>query len=211
LIFLLPLSDASHKHSFRNSINVDFPSFFPQIFMSRKPLNQLKLQSFISEFLRESTGKGNIYLSGGACAVIYGWRSSTIDIDLKADPEPDSFYRILQDLKNRLEVNLEIASPDLFVPALPGWQTRSIWIAGSKEVNFYHYDFYSQALAKLSRGHPRDLIDVDGMIRSQLMTRPRLFELFQDAIPLLERYPALDQETLIRTVTRFCSTDESCS
>ena len=179
--------------------------------MSRKPLDQMKLQSFISEFLRESKGKGNIYLTGGACAVMYGWRSSTIDIDLKADPEPDSFYRILQELKNRLEVNLEIASPDLFVPAIPGWQTRSIWITGLKEVNFYHFDFYSQALAKLARGHPRDLIDVDGMIRSQLITRSRLSELFQDAIPLLERYPALEQETLIQTVNLFCNVDENQS
>jgi hypothetical protein len=176
--------------------------------MSKVPLDQSKLKSFIEEFLRESKGVGSIYLTGGACAVMYGWRSSTIDIDMKADPEPDGFYKTLQNLKNRLEVNLELASPDQFVPALPGWQTRSIWIAGIKNVNFYHFDFFSQALAKISRGHPRDLIDVNGMIQSQLITRARLRELFQEVVPQLEKYPALDQEALIDKVNTFCNSDE---
>jgi hypothetical protein len=103
---------------------------------------------------------------------------------------------------------LELASPDLFVPALSGWKNRSVWIAGYKAVNIYHFDFYSQAFAKISRGHPRDLVDVNGMLQARLIARDRLWDLFQEAIPLLERYPALEQNALMQSMREFCHADE---
>ena len=65
-----------------------------------------------------------------------------------------------QILKDRLDVNIELASPDDFIPALPGWQERSTFIAQVGKVTFLHYDFYAQALAKIERGHDFDLSDV---------------------------------------------------
>ena len=82
---------------------------------------------------------------GGATAVLRGWRDSTIDIDLKAIPDTDELLRRLSALKERLEVNVELASPDDFIPALPGWQERSRFIQQEGKLTFLHYDFYAQA------------------------------------------------------------------
>jgi hypothetical protein len=41
-----------------------------------------------------------------------------------------------------------------------------------------------------------------------VITRARLRELFQEVVPQLEKYPALDQEALIDKVNTFCNSDE---
>ncbi|MEO5589276.1 MAG: hypothetical protein ABIS03_06800 [Gemmatimonadaceae bacterium] len=45
------------------------------------------------------------------------WRDSTIDIDLKMVPERDALFRALPELKERLEMNIELAAPDRGIPA----------------------------------------------------------------------------------------------
>jgi hypothetical protein len=101
------------------------------------------------------TGKTNarIYFVGGVSAVLLGWRESTIDIDLKLIPEASEILKALTDLKERLQINVELASPDDFIPAVPGWEERSGFIAREGSIDFFHYDFYAQALAKIERGH----------------------------------------------------------
>ena len=47
-------------------------------------------------------------------------RDATIDVDLKLDPEPRGIFDAIVCAKNALEVNLELASPDDFMPALSG-------------------------------------------------------------------------------------------
>ncbi len=64
-------------------------------------------------------GPGTVYLNGGATALIFGWREKTIDIDIKADPEPQGFFEAIAELKETLDTNVELASPDLFIPELP--------------------------------------------------------------------------------------------
>lgn len=48
------------------------------------------------------------------------WRDSTIDIDVKMVPEQDSLFRALPALKEKLEMNIELAAPDQFIPAMDG-------------------------------------------------------------------------------------------
>jgi hypothetical protein len=61
--------------------------------------------------------------------------------------------------------------------------------------DFHHYDFYSQCLAKIERGHRKDLVDVDSMLGGLVEPR-RLAALFEQIEPDLYRYPAIDAATL---------------
>ena len=54
--------------------------------------------------------------------------------------------------KGRLNINVEFASPDDFIPELPGWQERSRFIVREHSLDYFHYDFYAQCLAKIERG-----------------------------------------------------------
>ena len=44
-----------------------------------------------------------LYLTGGATAVMEGWRASTIDVELRLEPESDDLLRRLAALKNQLD------------------------------------------------------------------------------------------------------------
>lgn len=133
-----------------------------------------------------------VYLTGGASAVLLGWRESTIDIDLTFVPEGDDVFRAIARLKDELGINVELASPAHFIPAVPGWETRSTFIAQEGRVAFYHYDFYSQALAKIERGHAQDGVDVAAMLTRGLIEPERLLDLFELIFPELYRYPTID-------------------
>jgi len=135
-------------------------------------------------------------LPAGGTAVLFGWRATTIDLDLKADPEPSGFFEAIAELKETVDLNIELASPDDFIPALPDWRERSIFIARHRELDFYHYDLYAQALAKIERGHQRDLADVRAMFGLGLIKGERLLELFVAIEPELIRYPAIEPRAL---------------
>ena len=65
---------------------------------------------------REATADVNVFLVGGTSAVLLGWRDSTMDVDLAVRPENDAMLRAIPHLKERLHLNVEFASPDLFIP-----------------------------------------------------------------------------------------------
>jgi hypothetical protein len=171
----------------------------------RHPTDIQKLEAFMAALGRHVSGAGRVYLTGGSCALLYAWRATTLDIDLKAAPEPDGFFEAIAALKEQLNVNVELAAPDQFIPAVPGWEDRSIFIARHGRVDFYHYDFYSQALAKLERGHERDGKDVAGMLVAGLITTRRLMEFYEAIEPKLLRYPAIKPREFRRKVTEFCT------
>ena len=151
----------------------------------------------------EAREPGRVYLTGGASAVLHGWRESTLDIDISIIPDSDRILRAIPDVKERLRVNVELASPADFVPPLPGWQERSPFIALEGPISFHHYDFYTQALSKLERAHRKDLLDVDAMIRDDLVDPRRLLSLFEEVEPLLYRYPAVHAPSLRAAIERI--------
>ena len=130
----------------------------------------------------------------------------TVDVDMKADPEPSGYFESIATLKNELSLNIELASPSDFIPELPDWRDRSLFIARHGQIDFYHYDPYSQALSKLERGHTRDLADVEAMLRDGLIEKDRLLALFALIEPALIRYPALDPQSFRDVVETFCHT-----
>ena len=152
-----------------------------------------------------ATAPAKIYLTGGATAVLFGWRETTIDVDLKIIPESDDIYRALPALKEELRLNVELASPDLFIPALPGWESRSLFISREGKVDWFHYDPYGQALAKIERGHERDRGDVGEFIRQGLVNPPELRKLFAQVTPDLIRYPAIDSKAFAQKVEQALS------
>jgi len=173
----------------------------------RPPVDIARLNNFMSAMGRKTKGPGRIYLTGGATALLHGWRPMTVDVDMKADPEPSGYFESIATLKNELSLNIELASPSDFIPELPNWRERSLFIARHGQIDFYHYDPFSQALSKLERGHSRDLADVDAMLRDGLIEKKLLLKLFDQIEPMLIRYPALDPQSFRDVVESFCNTE----
>ncbi len=138
----------------------------------------------------------DVYFTGGASAVLMEWRETTIDLDIKVVSDSDELLRCLPEVKESLKCNIELAAPDDFVPALPGWLDRRVFVERAGTVSFFHYDFYSQALSKVERGHGQDLLDVNSMIAAGLVLPGRLLELFTSVEGQLYRYPAVDPKSL---------------
>ncbi len=157
----------------------------------------------MEEMGRRSRGPGQVYLTGGATAVLFGWRDTTVDVDCKLDPEPAGAFEAIAQLKDELDINIELASPDQFIPAVTGWQERSIPIATFGAVQFAHYDPIGQALAKIERGHTRDLLDVRAMLERRLITTDSLFEGFEAIRAALLRYPSLDEKIFETKLRQF--------
>jgi hypothetical protein len=146
-----------------------------------------------------------VYLTGGVTAVLFGWRSATVDVDIKLIPESDEILRALPAIKEKLRVNVELAAPDQFIPALPGWQERSVFVRQERRVAFFHYDPYAQALSKIERGHLKDLLDVRSMLERGLIEKAELVRLFGGIEPQLYRYPAIDPPSFRKAVEGFTS------
>ncbi|HXW52932.1 MAG TPA: DUF6036 family nucleotidyltransferase [Myxococcota bacterium] len=166
----------------------------------RKEIKVAFVKQIFKELAERAKGPGCIYVTGGITAVLFGFRKSTVDIDLKLLPEPPGIFDAIRDVKDLLNINIELASPDDFIPALPGWRERSKYIATYNEVEFFHYDFYGQALSKIERNHVRDLADVDAMLKHGLVEKRELQRLFLEIEPLLIRYPAIDPPTFKKRV-----------
>ncbi|MGJ8723003.1 MAG: DUF6036 family nucleotidyltransferase [Roseibacillus sp.] len=162
----------------------------------REPLNKIRLLELMSALGQKLNSPGRIYVTGGATALLHGWREMTIDLDLKAEPEPPRFYEVIAELKNSLQANLELASPDQFLPPLPGWESRSLYHDQFGKTDFYHYDPYGQVLSKIERNHTRDQHDVQCFLRDGLVELGRLKELFLEVKSDCIRYPAIDAEDL---------------
>ncbi|HEY3783027.1 MAG TPA: DUF6036 family nucleotidyltransferase [Fimbriimonadaceae bacterium] len=169
----------------------------------RSPVDSTKIIAFMEEVGRLATGPGRIYLVGGSTVALLGIRAQTVDIDLKLEPEPKGIFEAIAKIKNTLDINVELASPDDFIPAIPGWQERSQFIGRYGQVDFFHYDFYGQALAKISRGHGRDLSDVKELVAGGMIKAEMLPTYFEQIKPDLIRYPAIDGKKFERNLTAF--------
>lgn len=141
-----------------------------------------------------------LYFTGGATAVLIGWRPTTIDVDIRIHPEREGLLRAIPRLKEQLQINVELACPADFIPELPGWEERSLHIGKEGDLTFYHYDFYAQALAKIERGHRQDLEDVRSMIDRGLVDPKTVRRFFDEIEPLLYRYPAIHPPSFRKAV-----------
>jgi hypothetical protein len=164
-----------------------------------------KVLEFLQRLGREGRSSARVYLTGGSTAVLLGWRETTLDIDLRIDPELDELFRAIPQLKEKLNINVELASPSDFIPEVPGWRERSIYIDSFGSVSYYHYDPYSQALSKIERGHEKDLLDIESMRSNGLVEKNRLLKLFEMIRPNLYKYPAINEHTFVTSVEKIAA------
>ncbi|TMC67727.1 MAG: hypothetical protein E6J13_16045 [Chloroflexi bacterium] len=168
----------------------------------RELANAERIARFMRALGRSADAEGACYLTGGATAVLIGWRRSTIDVDIRLAPDTDQLLRAIQRLKEELHINVELASPDDFIPVPIGWEDRSLFVVLEGRLSFYHFDPYSQALSKLERGHDQDLGDVLAMVDRGLVDPTRAVAYFEQIEPELFRYPAIDPGAFRRRVEK---------
>ena len=149
----------------------------------RRPLDPARLRAVLDALGRACRGPGTACLTGGATALLEGWRSATVDLDLKLDPEPEGVFAAITSIKEQIEVNVELASPDQFLPELADWRERSPLVGRFGVLEVRHYDLRAQSLAKLARGFDRDVADVRAM---------------------LERYPRISERDLEQRLAQLC-------
>ncbi len=159
-----------------------------------------RIHRFMSALSAQATREARLYFTGGATAVLLGWRDSTIDVDILLIPDDDRLLRALPKIKEENEINVELACPAHFIPELPGWEERSLFITREGKLTFFHYDLYAQSLAKIERGHAQDVSDVQEMLRRGHVHPTRLQRLFEEIAPQLYRYPAIDPGAFRRAV-----------
>lgn len=171
----------------------------------RQKVDRPRLEQFLHALAAESDERVSVYLTGGASAVLLGWRQSTIDIDLRIIPDNDKMLRAIPALKEQLDINVELASPADFIPEAPGWEARCEFIMRDRTTSFFHYDFYAQALSKIERFHERDILDVKEMLARKLIDPDRLKDIFEEIVPLLYRFPAISPEAFRRNLNSILS------
>ena len=162
-----------------------------------------RIRRFMRALGAAAPREGDCYLTGGATAVLFGWRAATIAVDVRLEPDQDEVLRALPALKEQLALNVELASPADFIPLPRGWHERSLFAGREGRLTFRHFDPYSQALAKLERGHAHDLADARAMVEAGLIEPERLRVTFREIEPELYRFPAIDPVDFGRSVEEF--------
>jgi hypothetical protein len=166
----------------------------------RESADPERIERLARELGRAVPPETKMYLTGGATAVLEGWRRSTVDVDVLFEPDSDAALRQIAELKERLQVNIELTSPLDFLPPLAGWRDRSRFRFRAGNLEVFDFDPYSQVLAKLERGFELDLRDVSEMVRAGHVEPVRLLDLFEEIEPELFRFPAVDPTRLRRAV-----------
>jgi hypothetical protein len=167
----------------------------------RPLVDEQRLRALARELGRAARRPVRIYLTGGSTAVVEGWRETTVAVDIRFEPESDELLRELPALKERLDINIELASSPDFIPELPGWRERSPLVFREGRIAVHHrFDLYSQALAKIERGFEQDLADVRSMLANELVEPSRMRTLYDAIEPDLYRYPAIDPPAFRRAL-----------
>jgi hypothetical protein len=71
----------------------------------RKPVTVERLHQFMEKLARSVKRPGKIYFTGGATALLLGFRQQTIDVEVNFDPEPPGAFEAIAVIKNELALN----------------------------------------------------------------------------------------------------------
>ena len=172
--------------------------------MTRKIITKEVLQSFMKSVGRIIQKRATFYLTGGATAILYNFREGTIDIDIAGDM--NELFSSIPKLKERLQMNIEMAKPTDFVPSLPGEMGRHVTIGTFGKTTFMHFDPYAQAFSKIVRGHKTDIADVKALATAGLVDIKKLCEMVKQ-LPNSDfaRYPRLHRPAVEIAIASFAS------
>jgi hypothetical protein len=170
----------------------------------RAEMTRERMIALMHELAQTAPRRGayQVYFVGGGTAVFLDWRPSSIDVDIFS--EQDTVFRDIQGIKERLNINVEFARPEDFVPPLEGSADRHMFIDTIGAITFFHYDPYAQLLSKIVRGFERDMDDARKFVSSG-MVDPARFQALVVAIPdsAYARYPQLSRRAVESAVTAF--------
>jgi hypothetical protein len=156
----------------------------------RAPADEPRVKQLLTALAAEVREPVRVYLVGGATAVLHGWRPATVDVDFVFEPDRDAMYRAIASAKDRLDINVELASPAHFLPEVPGWREHSEFVGQFGSLAVFHYDLRAQVLAKIERDHERDRLDVEALLKR--VSRDEVWRAFEAIRPGLVRFPAVD-------------------
>ncbi len=175
--------------------------------MNTQSIDTTQMELFLRRLGECYRRPGQVYLVGGSSLILVGGKESTLDIDLQFTVDPadhGDFIRCLRQVSRELNLAVEQASPEQFIPLPAGYQERSQFIGRYAALDVCHFDFYSLALSKLYRGNQKDYTDVLAMVRRQIISFARLEGYYQEILPRLETFSAHAQpEAFIRKFNRF--------
>jgi hypothetical protein len=166
----------------------------------RPPIDRLRVHYFLVKLGTLFHHPARLYLVGGTTLVYEGLREQSLDIDIHFEMDPaheGEFARVIQHLKEDLQLNIEQASPGDFIPLPPGWKERAKFVGRFGQVDVFHFDLYSTALSKIERGREGDYQDVVSMLRAGQIEMIELRDAFDKILPRVEA------ESLKRNPERF--------
>jgi hypothetical protein len=148
----------------------------------RQRVGRQEVEQFLIQVGR-TRQPGRLYLTGGAALVHRGIRpGQTLDIDIQVTVDPANLTAQIAQLKHKLNINIEFASPGDFIPLPSQWEARSQFIKRYDQVDVFYFDWYSIALSKMQRANQQDVVDVQLLVRQKFVDVTELDQLYQDVL-----------------------------
>ncbi len=155
----------------------------------RRQVGRQEIEQFLIQVGR-TRKPGRLYLTGGAALVHRGLRpGQTLDIDIQITIDPANLTAQIAQLKQRMNINVEFASPGDFIPLPTQWEARSEFIKRYEQVDAFYFDWYSIALSKMQRANRQDVVDVQLLVRQGCVEVRELDLLYQDVLNKIGRHP----------------------
>lgn len=174
----------------------------------RQDVGKQEIEQFLIQVGRTRLS-GRLYITGGAALVHKGIRlGQTLDIDILITIDPSNLANQIAQLKQKMGINIEFASPGDFMPLPTQWEMRSQFIKRYGQVDVFYFDWYSIALSKTQRGSRQDINDVWLLVQQKLVDLAELDLLCQDVLnkigvpPYDKRFPNLSQSQFAQNYQR---------
>ena len=155
----------------------------------RQRVGRLEIEQFLVQ-VGQTRQTGRLYMTGGAALVHRGIRpGQTLDIDIQIAVDPTNLTAQIVRLKQKLNINIEFASPGDFIPLPDQWETRCEFIKRYGQVDIFYFDWYSIALSKMQRANRQDVVDVKLLVSNQVIGVAELDTLSQNVLSKIGNPP----------------------